>query len=83
MLFRSEQIGRSQYETAAEESHTYEAEATPVLNTLAERFVTIRAALNLHADAYLHLSRQKRTLGKIERQANTLDEQSFKESLDL
>ncbi|MBI1804691.1 MAG: hypothetical protein HY033_02550 [Ignavibacteriae bacterium] len=78
-----EQIGRSQYETAAEESHTYEAEAAPVLNVLAERFVAIRSALNLFTDAHLNLSRQKRTLDRIERQAQTLDEQSFRESLDL
>jgi len=77
-----EQVGRTQYETAAEESHTYDAEVGPVLNTLAEQFVTIRSALNLHNDAYLHLSSEKGMLGRIERQAKTLDEKSFRESLD-
>ena len=78
-----EQIGRSQFETAAGDSYTYEAEAAPVLNTLAERFVDIRSALNIYTDSYLKMNNQKHSLDIIERQANTLDEQSFRESLEI
>ena len=78
-----EQIGRAQYETAAGESRSYESDATPVLGILAEQFVVIRSALNLYTDAYFNLSAQKHSLQKIERQASTLDEESFRESLNM
>ena len=78
-----ERIGRSQYETAAESSHAYDQHATPVLNTLADRFIDIRSAINLYTDAYLDLRNRKNSLDMIERQAATLDEESFRQSLDL
>jgi hypothetical protein len=78
-----ESIGRSQYETAAEASRTYDEDAAPVLNRLAEQFVGIRSALNLYTDAYLRLQNPKRAIERIERQAATLDEESFRQSLEL
>lgn len=78
-----EQIGRSQYGTAAGESRSFDEGIVPVLNILAERFIDIRSAINLYNDAYLHLNNRKYSLDVIERQAATLDEASFKQSLDL
>jgi hypothetical protein len=78
-----EAIGRSQYETAASDSPAYDADAAPVLSTLAERFVEIRSAINVYTDAYLSLNNQKRSIEIIERQAATLDEESFRQSLEL
>ena len=78
-----ENLGRSQYGTAADESLTYDANAAPVLNTLADRFGDIRAALNLYADSYLNLHNQKSAIDTIERQASTLDEESFRQSLEF
>ncbi len=75
-----EHVGRSQYETAADESSAFDENAGPVLNTLAERFVDIRSAINLHNDAHFHLNR-KHSLDIIQRQAATLDEESFRQSL--
>lgn len=76
-----EKIGRSQYESAADESQMYDAIAAPVLNALAERFVAIRSAINIFNDTYLHLNSRKHTLGILERQAATLDEESFRQSI--
>lgn len=76
-----EAIGRRQYETAATDSLAYEANAAPVLITLAERFVEIRSAINVYTDAYLNLN--KRSPEMIRRQAATLDEESFRQSLEL
>jgi len=78
-----EKLGRTQFETAASDSLNYDAETAPVLNTLAERFVDIRSALNIYTDAYLHLNKKKHSLEIIERQAATLDEESFRQSLEL
>ncbi len=78
-----ENVGRSQYETAANDSHNFDQEAAPVLNTLSERFVEIRSAINLYTDTYLHLNNKKHSLDTIERQAATLDEQSFRKSLEM
>jgi hypothetical protein len=78
-----ENIGRAQYETAANDSAEYDAAAGPVLNTLAERFVDIRSAINISADARLHLHNPKSALDRIERQAETLDDQSFLESTEM
>lgn len=78
-----ENLGRSQYETAADDSPRYDAGAAPVLNALAEQFGEIRTALNLYTDAYLNLHHQKHTLDTVERQAATLDEESFRKSLEL
>jgi hypothetical protein len=78
-----EKIGRTQYETAAGDSHNYDEEAVPVLNTLAERFVEIRSAINLYTDAYLSLNKKRHSTEVIERQIGTLDEQSFRQSLEL
>jgi hypothetical protein len=76
-------IGRAQYGTAAADSQSYEASATPVLNTLSERFVEIRSAINVYTDAYFKLKNPARSLEVIERQAATLDEESFRQSLQL
>lgn len=78
-----ENMGRSHYETAAEDSITYEATVAPVLSTLAERFVEIRSAINLFTDAHLHLSNRKRSFGQIKRQIATLDDETLRQSLDL
>lgn len=78
-----EAIGRSQFGTAAESSSGCDASAAPVLNTLAERFVDVRCAMNVYADAYLNVQGKGRTLETIQRQAETLDEAGFRESLDL
>ena len=78
-----EKIGRTQYETAASDPHNYDEEAVPVLNTLAERFVEIRSAINLYTDAYLSLNKNKHSMDVVERQIGTLDEQSLRKSLEL
>ncbi|MBI4546946.1 MAG: hypothetical protein HY707_03140 [Ignavibacteriae bacterium] len=78
-----ENVGKSQYETAAEDSLRYDEHAAPVLNILAERFVDIRSALNIYTDAYLHLNKKKHSLEIIERQAATLNEESFRQSIEL
>jgi hypothetical protein len=78
-----ENVGRAQYETAAGSAHTYDEQAGPVLNTLAERFVDIRSAINIYSDAFLHLNNKKHSLEIIERQAATLDEGSFLQSLEI
>jgi len=78
-----EKLGRTQFETAASDSLNYDIETAPVLNTLAERFVDIRSALNIYTDAYLHLNSKKHSLEIIERQVATLDEESFRQSLEL
>lgn len=75
-------LGRSQFETAAGESTTYDGDAAPVLSTLAERFVEVRSAMNVYNDAYLALNRG-RTVEIVERQAATLDEDNFRRSLTL
>ena len=77
-----ESIGRSQYESAVDDSKTYDAEAGPVLETLANRFVEIRSAINIFNDSYLHLNSHRHSLEAIERQAATLDEESFRQSLE-
>jgi hypothetical protein len=77
-----EQVGRSQYETAAGESLRYDGESAPVLARLAGQFNEIRSAINLYNDAYLHLS-SGHSIARIERQAGTLDEDHFRTSLDL
>ena len=78
-----EQVGRSQYGTAADESQSLDEDTAPVLTVLSERFIEIRSAINLYNDAYLHLNNPKYSLEIIERQAATLDEASFRQSLDL
>jgi len=77
-----ERVGRAQYETAAEHSALYDSEAAPVLNTLAERFVAVRSAMNVYTDTYLDLHNDKYAINRIQRQAATLDEDAFRESLD-
>jgi hypothetical protein len=77
-----ERVGRAQYETAAEDSALYDSEAAPVLNTLAEHFIAVRSAMNVFTDAYLDLHNDKYALNRIQRQAATLDEESFRGSLD-
>ncbi|MBI1806908.1 MAG: hypothetical protein HYR76_07650 [Ignavibacteria bacterium] len=78
-----ESVGRTQYETAAGDSSTYDLHAAPVLNTLAERFVEIRSAINIFTDSYLHLSHNKHSFEQIQRQISTLDDESLKQSLDV
>lgn len=78
-----ESIGREQYGSAALQAGNSDADAVPVLHKLAERFVVIRMAMNLYTDAYLAISRGKHSLQKIERQAATLDEESFRQSLTI
>ncbi len=78
-----ESIGRVQYETAATQSQAYDDKAVPVLSTLAERFIDVRLAMNVYTDAYLDLHSRKGTLETIERQASTLDEESFRQSLSI
>lgn len=78
-----EKLGSSQYGTAADESLVFEANAAPILNTLAGGFGRIRAALNLYVDAYLNLHNSKAGVDIIERQAATLDDESFRQSLEL
>jgi hypothetical protein len=78
-----ERVGRSQYSTAASDSLNYDEDAAPVLNTLSERFVEIRSAINLYTDAYLQLNTKKHTLETIERQAATLDDESFRQTLEM
>lgn len=78
-----EKVGRSQFGTAADESRGVDGETTPVLMTLAERFIDIRSAINVYNDAYLHLHNKKNTLDMIERQGATLDDDSFRTSLEL
>lgn len=77
-----ESIGRMQYESAATQSRAYDEDAAPVLQTLADRFVDIRSAMNVCSDARLHLSSRKHSVEVIERQASTLDEDSFRRSID-
>lgn len=78
-----ERIGRSQYETAAEHSELYDTSAAPVLNILAEQFVEIRSAMNVYTDAYLNLHNNRYSINRIQRQAATLDDETFRESLEL
>ncbi len=78
-----ESIGRSQFESAASQSHAYDQSAAPVLSTLAERFIDIRSAMNVFTDTYLDLNTRKHALDIIERQASTLDEESFRQSLSV
>jgi hypothetical protein len=78
-----EQIGRQQYETAATESLAFDEDAAPVLNVLADRFVDVRAAINVYTDAYLHLNRKRGSLDVIERQIATLDEEGLRQSLEI
>jgi len=77
-----ESIGRMQYESAATQSLAYDEDAAPVLQTLADRFVDIRSAMNVCSDARLHLNSRKHSVEVIERQASTLDEESFRRSID-
>lgn len=76
-------LGRAQFGTAAGDAHRYEEPAVPVLQTLSDRFVEIRTALNLYVDAYLRLDGRRSTIDVIERQAATLDDESFRTSIDL
>jgi hypothetical protein len=78
-----EQVGRSQFECAADDSRGYDEDSAPVFNTLAERFVEIRSAINVYNDAYLHLNSKKHSVDVIERQAATLDDENFRSTLDL
>jgi hypothetical protein len=78
-----ERVGRTQYESAAEHSELYDTNVAPVLNTLAEQFVEVRSAMNIFSDAFLHLHNDKYSLNRIQRQAATLDDESFRESLDM
>ena len=78
-----EAIGRSQFGSAAGASASYDEGAAPVLNTLAERFVDVRCAINVYTDAYLSLAGRGRTLDTIRRQARTLDQEGFRDSLEL
>jgi hypothetical protein len=78
-----ERVGMSQYSTAASDSRSYDDDVAPVLNTLSERFVEIRSAINVFTDAYLQLNVKKGSLETIERQAATLDDDSFRESLEM
>lgn len=78
-----ESVGRVQYESAAGQSQAYDDTAAPVLSTLAERFIDIRSAINIYSDTYLDLNARKHTLDIIERQASTLDEESFRQSLSI
>ena len=77
-----ESVGRSQYETAASGSAEFDEDAGPVLESLADRFVEVRSALNVFNDAFLHLNDRKHPLEIIERQAATQDEATFRSSLD-
>jgi len=77
-----EKIGRAQFGSAAGDSAAYDADAAPVLNTLAEQFVEVRSAMNLYTDAYLRLHDDKHSLNRLQRQAATLDDDSFRQSLD-
>ncbi|HUL45080.1 MAG TPA: hypothetical protein VLY03_12075 [Bacteroidota bacterium] len=76
-----ERIGRAQYETAASGSEEYESGVRPVLSILADEFVAVRSALNIFTDNYLNLHNDKYALRRIERQAATLDDESFQQSL--
>ncbi|MFI5250823.1 MAG: hypothetical protein ACHQQQ_00200 [Bacteroidota bacterium] len=78
-----ESVGREQFGSAALQVPEAESDLTPILYTLAERFVIVRTAINLYTDAYLNLSNTKYSLGKIQRQAETLDDESFKQSLGM
>jgi len=75
--------GNSHFEAAATASLQYESDATPVLFKLSEYFSEIRSAINIYVDAYLKLHNSKNVLERIERQSITLDEESFKQTLDL
>ncbi len=76
-------IGRAQFGTAAGDARRFEEPAVPVLRALSERFVEIRTALNLYVDSYLRLDARRSPLDVIERQAATLDDESFRTSIDL
>jgi len=76
-----ERVGRTQYETAATGSEEYESGAGPVLSMLADEFVAIRSAINIFTDNYLNLHNDRYALRRIERQAATLDDESFQQSL--
>ncbi len=78
-----EKLGSAQFETAASQALGYDGGTATVLATLATRFVEIRSALNILTDRYLALDTPKHQLEKIERQAATLDEESFRQSLDV
>lgn len=78
-----EKIGRAQFDAAAGESASYDAEAGPVLNTLAAQFVAVRSAMNLYTDAYLRLHDDRHSLNRLRRQAATLDDDSFRQSLEI
>lgn len=78
-----EKVGRTQYETAAEESLTYDESASAVLMSLAEQFVEVRSAINIYTDAYLHLHSTRDPLLRIRRQMQTLDNDTFRQSLSL
>jgi hypothetical protein len=76
-----ESIGREQFGSAALQASESEHDVVPVLHMLAEQFVVVRTAMNLYTDAYLHIANRKKTLEKIQRQADTLDDESFRQSL--
>ena len=76
-----ENIGSAQFETAASQALHCDEHTAPVLNTLAERFVQIRSALNMFTDQYLNLG--KHSIAMIERQAATLEEDNFRRSLEM
>ena len=78
-----EKIGSAQFETAASQALDHDENTAPVLNTLSERFVEIRSALNIFTDHHLNLNARKHSIEMIERQAATLDEESFQQSLDM
>jgi hypothetical protein len=76
-----ENVGREQYASAALQASASEHDAVPVLHMLSEQFVAVRTAMNLYTDAYLHIANRRKSLEKIQRQADTLDDESFRQSL--
>ncbi len=76
-----ESVGRSQYESAATQSDSYDDNAGPVMSKLADLFIDVRSAMNVFTDCYLDLNSRKHSLETIERQGATLDEESFRQSL--
>jgi hypothetical protein len=78
-----ERIGQNQFECVIDQSYEYDADAASVFTVLADRFVQIRMAINVYSDAYFKLRNPSSSLDTIERQIATLDDESFRQSLEM
>ena len=78
-----ENLGESHFEAAASSSVYVESDVTPILHKLSEYFTEVRSAINVYVDTYVNLHNPTGVIERIERQSETLDEESFRSSLVL